>query len=148
MIEGWLHHIKLTVRARGVSPALALWGVVAAVAFAVTLTFLGVAAFIWIEHNNSPLTAALALAGFYLLIAIAAAIILAVARRRTIERAKLELAARKAQPMIDPRLLAIGLELGRTLGWKKGLPLAAAGVIAAGIAREWSDRRAASDTKH
>ena len=148
MVEGWLQHMKLAIKARGVSPALAAWGVVAGIAFAVTLVLLTVAAFIWLERVYDSLTAALVLSGFYLLVAIVAAVTLAVSRRRTMERARLQLAARKAQPWIDPRLLAIGLELGRSIGWKKGLPLAAVGVIAAGIAREWSAHHADGETKH
>jgi predicted transporter len=149
MIEGWLQHVKLSIKARGVSPALAVWGVVAGIAFAVTLIFLTVAGYIWVERLYDSLTAALVLAGVYFLIAIVVAITMAVQRRRTMERARLQLAARKkAQPWVDPRLLAIGLELGRSIGWKKGLPLAAVGVIAAGIAREWSAHRGDAETKH
>lgn len=73
---------------------------------------------------------------------------MAMQRRRMMERAQLQLAAKKAQPWIDPRLLAIGLEIGRAIGWKKGLSFAAAGVIAAGIAREWSAHRADGETEH
>jgi hypothetical protein len=149
MIQGWLTHLTLTINARGNTPALAVWGLVASLALAITLIFLTIAAYIWIEQRYDRLTAALVLAGFYLLVASVAAITMAVQRRRMIERAKIELAAHKAQhPIIDPRLLAIGLELGRTIGWKKGLPLAAVGVLAAGIAREWSTHRAAGDGRH
>jgi hypothetical protein len=144
MIEGWLHHVKLSIQARGVSPALPLWGAIAAVALAVALTFLTIAGYIWLERRYDSLTAALALAGVYLIVAIIAVIALAVARRRTIERAQRELALRKPQPWLDPQLLAMGVQLGRSIGWKKGLPLAAAGLLAAGIAREWSAHRAAA----
>jgi hypothetical protein len=44
--------------------------------------------------------------------------------------------------LVDPALLAVGLEIGKALGWKKTLPLAAIGIVAAGIAREWSSHQA------
>jgi len=147
MTETWLHRMKLAVRARGISPALAIWGVVATLATAVTLTFLTIAVFVWLQQRFDLLTAALTLAAAYLVVAAAAAVTLAVARQRTIERARGELAARRSQTWPDPRLLVIGLEIGRTFGWRKGLPLAVMGVLAAGIAREWSVHRADDEAK-
>ena len=35
----------------------------------------------------------------------------------------------------DPRVMAAGLELGRTIGWKKLVPLAVVSVLAAGLTR-------------
>lgn len=148
MIEGWLQHMKLTMKARGVSPALAIWGALAGLALAIALIFLTIAAYIWLEQRYDQLTAALVLAGTFLIVAVVAATTMAMQRRRMMERAQLQLAAKKAQPWIDPRLLAIGLEIGRAIGWKKGLSFAAAGVIAAGIAREWSAHRADGETEH
>ena len=147
MTETWLHRMKLAVRARGISPALAIWGVVATLATAVTLTFLTIAVFVWLQQRFDLLTAALTLAAAYLVVAAAAAVTLAVARQRTIERARGELAARRSQTRPDPRLLVIGLEIGRTFGWRKGLPLAVMGILAAGIAREWSVHRADDEEK-
>ena len=38
---------------------------------------------------------------------------------------------------LDPKFLAVGIEIGRTLGWRRILTLAAAGVLAAGLGKEW-----------
>ena len=56
MTETWLHRMKLAVRARGISPALAIWGVVATLATAVTLTFLTIAVFVWLQQRFDLLT--------------------------------------------------------------------------------------------
>jgi hypothetical protein len=59
-------------------------------------------------------------------------------RRRDIERAKLELAADHSANLLDPRWVTIGLQIGKTLGWRRIATLAAAGVLTAGLAGEWT----------
>jgi hypothetical protein len=60
-----------------------------------------------------------------------------VSHRNTIARAERELAARNNSPWFDPKMMGIGLQIGHAIGWRKLVPLAAVGVIAAGLAREW-----------
>jgi hypothetical protein len=81
--------------------------------------------------------AALILAGVFLLVALIAAVAGFIARRRNIERARRELAARSHAGWLDPKYLAIGIEIGRTLGWRRIITLAAAGLLAAGLGKEW-----------
>src|SRR4029078_11992650 len=65
-------------------------------------------------------------------------------RRHSIERARIALAARNASNDnllgLDPKLLAIGLQVAPTIGWRKLAALGAVGIIAVGLAREWSGR--------
>jgi hypothetical protein len=134
----WLRHIALNAKARtGLGPSLIVWSVIAVVSLMLALGFFCVAAFVWLAGRYDPLTAGLILAGVFLAIAIIAAIAGWAARRRNIERARLALAARSRAGWLDPKLLAVGIEIGRTLGWRRLITLAAAGLFAAGAAKEW-----------
>jgi hypothetical protein len=54
-------------------------------------------------------------------------------RRRTAERARLELAARRSSPWLDPRLLGAGIQVSRSIGARKLVPLLAIGFFAAAL---------------
>ncbi len=134
----WLRHITLNAKARtGFGPALVVWFLIALVALALGLVFLSVAAFVWLANRTDQVAAGLILAGAFLLIAIVAAFAGWIARLRNIERARRELAARSQAGWLDPKFLAVGLEIGRTLGWRRLMTLAAVGVLAAGLGKEW-----------
>jgi hypothetical protein len=134
----WLRHITLNAKARtGLGPSLIVWSVIAVVSLMLALGFFCVAAFVWLAGRYDPLTAGLILGGVFLAIAIIAAIAGWAARQRNIERARLALAARSQAGWLDPKLLAVGIEIGRTLGWRRLITLVAAGLFAAGAAKEW-----------
>jgi hypothetical protein len=134
----WLRHIALNAKARtGFGPQLIAWFLIAVVSLALALGFLCAAAYVWLASRYDAVTAGLLLAGVFLLIAIIAAIGGWIARLRTIERARRELAARSHASWFDPKFLAIGVEIGRTIGWRRIMTLAAAGLFAAGVAKEW-----------
>jgi hypothetical protein len=139
MMNGWLRQLGLMVTVRtGLGPSIIVCFLVAAVAAMVTAGFLCAAAFVWLATRYDALTASLILAGVFLLIALVTAVAGALARRRNIERARLELAARKAAASwLDPRLVTVGLELGRTIGWRRIISLAGVAIFAAGLAKEW-----------
>jgi hypothetical protein len=140
MMNGWLRQLALMVTVRtGFSAQIVVCFVIAAVAMVLTVGFLCAAAFVWLAGRYDPLTASLILAGVFLLIAVIAVVAGALARRRNIERARLELAARKAAAgWLDPRLLSVGLEIGRTIGWRRIISLAGVAIFAAGLAKEWT----------
>jgi hypothetical protein len=134
----WLRHIALNAKAKtGFGPSLVVWFSVALVALGLGLVFLCVAAFVWLADRTGTVTAGLILAGVFLLIAIVAAFAGWIARLRNIERARRELAARSHAGWFDPKYLAVGIEIGRTLGWRRIMTLAAVGVLAAGLDKEW-----------
>ncbi len=134
----WLRHIALNAKARtGFGPSLLVWFAVALVALGLGLVFLCVAAFVWLADRTDGVTAGLILAGVFFLIAIVAAFAGWMGRRRNIERARSELAARSHAGWFDPKYLAAGIEIGRTLGWRRIVTLAAVGVLAAGLGKEW-----------
>jgi hypothetical protein len=135
---GWVRHLKLKALAKtGFSSGVVIFGLVAALCATVAVFFLIFAAFIWLAQNYSPLTAALVLCGFFLVLTIIGGIGAVLVQRRNVTRAQVELAARGQTPWLDPKMMAVGMQLGRTIGWRKVLPLAAIGFLAAGLAREW-----------
>jgi hypothetical protein len=135
----WLRHIALSAKAKtGFGPQLIVWFAIALVSLALGLAFLCVAAFVWLANRYDSVTAGLVLAGVFLAIAVIAAFAGGMTRRRNIERARLELAARRRSSWLDPKFLAVAIDIGRVLGWRRIITLAAAGLVAAGVAKEWS----------
>jgi len=134
----WIRHIALSAKARsGFGPQLVVWSLIAAVSLALALGFLCAAGFVWLASRTDAMTASLIFGGGFLLIAIVAAVAGWIARLRNMERARRELAERSQAGWLDPKFLAVGLEIGRTLGWRRVVTLAAAGLLAAGLAKEW-----------
>jgi hypothetical protein len=149
-MNDWLRHIALNAKARtGFGPQLIACLLIAVVSLALALGFLCAAAFVWLASRYDAVTAGLVLAGVFLLIAIIAAIAGWITRLRNMERARRELAARSHANWLDPKFLAIGIEIGRTLGWRRIMTLAAAGLFAAGVAKEWfGSGEKKSDDRH
>lgn len=138
---GWLHYFILKAQARaGLTPQVAIWGVIAAVAVVIALVFFLIAAFIWLADRYTALTAGLVLGGIFLLVALIALMACLVVRSRNMERARLELAARSSTNFLDPKLMAMGFQVGQAIGWRRLASLAAVGLLAAGLAKEWLAR--------
>ena len=142
-MSGWLRHFALNAQVRtGFGSQVVVWAVIAAVASTVALVFLLTAAFVWLADRYDSLTAGLVLGGVFVLIALIAVIACIVTRRRNMERARLELAARSSANanLLDPKLLGVGFQIGQAIGWRKLAALAAVGLVAAGLAKEWLGR--------
>jgi membrane protein implicated in regulation of membrane protease activity len=137
--------LKAQVRA-GLSAGIVVWAVLAAAAAAVAAIFLLTAAYIWVAHRYGAVRAGLAMAALFVVIAIIAAIASLLSRRSNMRRAQLELAERRraGAGMFDPKLLAMGFQLGQSIGWRKLASLAAVAVLAAGLGNEWLGRRSRS----
>jgi hypothetical protein len=135
----WLRHIALSAKARtGFGPALIVWCAIALVALVLALVFFCTAGFVWLASRYDGVTAGLILGGGFLILAILAAFAGWLTRRHNIAQARLELAARSQQSgWLDPKLLTVGLEIGRTIGWRRLATLAAVAVLAAGLGKEW-----------
>ena len=142
-MSGWLRHFALNAQVRtGFGSQVVVWAVIAAVASTVALVFLLTAVFVWLADRYDSLTAGLVLGGVFVLIALIAIIACLVTRRRNMERARLELAARSSANAnwLDPKLLGVGFQIGQAVGWRKLAALAAVGLVAAGLAKEWLGR--------
>jgi hypothetical protein len=142
-MSGWLRYFTLNAQARtGFSSQVAVWAAVAVVASVVAVVFLLTAAFIWLAQRYDSVTAGLVLGGLFIVIALIALVACMIVRRHNIIHARLELAARSnAGPgLLDPKLLGVGLQIGQAIGWRRLISLAAVGVLAAVLAKEWLGR--------
>src|SRR5258705_345890 len=141
-MSGWLRYLTLKAQvSTGLNTQIAIWAIIAVIAAVVTLTFLLVAAFIWLSDLYEGVIAGLVLAAVFAVVAAVAAVVCVMIRRHTIESARLELAERSnAAPLLDPKLLGMGYQIGQTIGWRKLISLAAVGLLAAGLAREGGGR--------
>jgi uncharacterized membrane protein len=138
---GFIDYLKLQVRSRtGFSQVVVVWALVAVVCAIVTFAFLLAAAYVWLLGLFGALFASLIMAGFFLLVAVISLVACAQTNRRNAERAKMALAARSTELWRDPKFLGIGLEIARAIGWRRIVPLAAIGVLAATLAKEWAAR--------
>jgi dipeptide/tripeptide permease len=146
---GWRRYLELQARAKtGLSSSLFIWAFLAFVFGIVTAGFVLLVAFIWLAERYDPLTAAMTLAGLFLLATIIAAVCCLSSRRRTIEQAEFALAARRNATWLDPKVLGSAIQVSRAVGWRKLVPLLAVGVLAAGVAMEWFARdRSEVDTQ-
>ncbi len=145
MLKSWMRDLTLAVQARsGVTPVLLVWVAIIFVASLTAFAFFCVAAYDWLSLQLGSIAAGLIMAGIFVLVALLAAVVLAVSRRRAKERAILERAARAhATPwFLDPKILGVALQAGRALGWERIIPVALLGFLAAQWARE---RRRESD---
>jgi hypothetical protein len=141
-MSGWLRYFVLRAQAStGFSSPILVWAVVAVVAAVVAAVFLLVAAFVWLSDLYDGLVAGLLLGGLFALIALIALVTAVLVRRRNMERARLELASRSTTSFLDPKLMAVGMQIGQTIGWRRIAALVAVAVLAAGVAQEWSGRK-------
>jgi hypothetical protein len=109
------------------------WCAIAGTATLIMLGFFCAALFLWMAEWSGPIVACLMLGGIFLLIMIMAAIVFANVRRRRAQRARLAHANAAAQWWRDPAVIATGLQVGRTLGAGRALPLVLLGAFAIGL---------------
>ncbi len=128
----------------------AVYGSIAAAAGVAAFFFLVIAAFLWTQQRYDTIVACGAGAGLFLLVAVFALTILAISRRRA---AKAEQEAASAVPgwFADPAALLMGVQIVRTIGIGRLLPIALAAIAAFGAAdlmkgsRRANKRRAQAD---
>jgi hypothetical protein len=141
-MSGWLRYFALKAQVcTGLSAAVLIWVIVAAAAAVGGLIFLLIALFVWLAQLYGTLIAAVALGCAFVLIALIALAVALMTRRSNMQRARLELAARSSN-WLDPRLMTVGVQIAQQIGWRRVISLVGAGLLAAGVAREWSARGA------
>jgi hypothetical protein len=142
-MRGWLRYFTLNAQSRtGLSAAVLTWAIIAAVAAVSAAVFLLVALFVWLADIYDGFVAGVILGCAFALIALIALIACLIIRRRNMERARLELAARSSS-WFDPKFLAVAAQIGQTIGWRRLASLAALAILAAGVTRELSGREKA-----
>ncbi len=139
MFKGLMHDMVLAVQTRtGITASFIVWLIVVALAALTAFAFLCVAAYDWLSLQMSSVYAGLMMAAVFLVIAVIGIIACLLARRRARERAILERAARAHAPswLLDPKILATAVQVGRSLGWQRAIPLALVGFMVAQWTRE------------
>jgi uncharacterized membrane protein len=145
MVKNLMRELMLAIQAKsGASPAALIWLTTALLAAILALSFLCVAAYVWLEGLFGGAFAGLIIAGFFILVALLAALLAAMERRSTQRRAVLERAARGSAGswVLDPKILGVAMEAGRRIGWTRLVPVALFGFVAAQWAREHNRIRA------
>jgi uncharacterized membrane protein len=143
MFKGLMRDMVLAVQTRtGITTSFVVWLAIVALAALTAFAFLCVAAYDWLSLQMTSVYAGLVMAAVFVLIAIIGIIVCLSARRRARERAILERAARAHAPswLLDPKILATAVQVGRSLGWQRVIPLALVGIMAAQWARERRER--------
>jgi uncharacterized membrane protein len=139
MFKSLMHDMVLAVQTRtGITTSFIIWLIVVTLAALTAFAFLCVAAYDWLSLHMSGVYAGLVMAAIFALIAVIGLIVCLLVRRRARERAILERAARAHAPswLLDPKILATAVQVGRSLGWQRVIPLALVGIMAAQWARE------------
>jgi hypothetical protein len=109
-------------------------GVIAAAAGVTAFCLLCVGLFVWIAHTYDTVTACVVLAVLFLVIAAVAVtvIVIVVARRRAADRLRRR-ESRRAPLGLDPAMIALGVEIAKTLGPRRIASIAVLGALVAGI---------------
>jgi hypothetical protein len=142
MLKNWIRDLLLSMQAKsGVTPNVLIWLAVVALSLLTVFVFLCVTGYVWFSIQFGVVFGGLAMAGIFLLIALIAATAAAVSRRSARQRAILERAARaqasaSSSWLLDPRLLNVAMQAGRSLGWQRLIPIALLGFLAAQWVRE------------
>ena len=116
-----------------------VWMVVMALAVLMAFLFLCISGYDWLSQRYGNVTAGLIMTGIFIAIAIVAAVTSALIRRQVRQRAILARAARAHSPswLLDPRLLNAAVQVGRSAGWQRIVPIALVGIMVAQWAREY-----------
>ncbi len=124
----------------------AVYGSMAAAAGIAAFLFFVIAAFLWTQQRYDTIVACGVGAGFFLLVAVVALVTLAISRRRV---AKAEEEAASAVPgwLADPAALLMAVQVARSIGLTRLLPLALAAIAAFGAA-DLMKGRAPRTSKH
>jgi ascorbate-specific PTS system EIIC-type component UlaA len=145
-MSGWVRYLALTAKSKiGFGRGILVGIVIAAVLSVATLVFFSVAMFFLLADYVGPLRSALIMSGVFFVLAIIAAWVTISARRRAMERARQALTARGTSALFDSSMLTLGLEVGRTIGWKRLVPVAAVAILAVTLAKEWAGRGKTED---
>ena len=143
MLHALTREITLAIQARnGTSVAVVVWLAIMALTALTAFAFLCVGGYAWFAVQFGDVFAGLIMAGIFAAIAVTALLIAALVRRRVRERAILARAAKAHSPswLLDPKLLGVAVEAGRTIGWQRLVPVALLGIVAAQWARDYRNQ--------
>ena len=145
MLKSLMRDAMLAVQSRsGITASFIVWLRRRVMAASTASAFLCVAAYDWLALQIGSVYAGLVMAAIFVVIAIIGLIVCLLARRRARERAILERAARAHAPswLLDPKILATAVQVGRSLGWQRVIPLALVGYHGGAMGARTSRARA------
>ena len=144
MINRWIGDIALLLQAKiGVTSALIVWAGVVVIASLAAFIFLCVSGYDWLSLQLGAAFAGLSMASAFLVIALIGAAFCAASRRRAKHRAMLARAARAqeiAPRLLDPKILSVAMQAGRTFGWRRVVMLVLIAVLGAQLVRATQPR--------
>jgi hypothetical protein len=129
LIDDFRENTRTTLRLTSLAMATAIL-------LFITIAFLCAAAYIYVYQRYGALEASLAGAGVFCVAALITAALYDANKRRT-RRQPAEAAKSATQSALsDPMVLAVGLQLARTIGIKRMLPLLISGIILGAMAKK------------
>jgi hypothetical protein len=144
MINRWVGDIALLIQARtGVTSGLIVWVAVVVIASLTAFVFLCVAGYDWLSLQWGAAFAGLSTATGFLVIALTGATFCAASRRRAKHRAMLARAGRAkalTPRLLDPKILGVAMQAGRTFGWRRVVTLVLVAVLGAQLVRATQQR--------
>ena len=105
----------------------------AAVALFITTCFLCAAAFMFVLAHYGPVYACLSGAAIFFVVTAIAAGSYMVRKRQIQIRAEKAAKAAANSPLLDPTMVAIGIQVARAVGFKRLVPILAIGGVALGL---------------
>jgi hypothetical protein len=135
MITRWIGDIALLLQAKtGATSGLIVWVSVVVIASLTAFVFLCVAGYDWLSLQWGAAFAGLSMASAFLVIALIGATFCAASRRRAKHCATLARAARAlglTPRLLDPKILGVAMQAGRTFGWRRVVTLVLVAVLGA-----------------
>ena len=147
MFDHFINNLSLRAKSKtGASGEVVVWMFAGVVLSICALVFLSLAAYAWLVTIYSSAVAWLIVGGAHLVIlgAVMPRCISVRRHNRELAQARLELAAKQYDQSawkLDPALLAMGLEVAKTIGLRNLFPLLVGGIAAVGAG--WAHSRVA-----
>jgi hypothetical protein len=111
-----------------------IWGAIAIVALLGALLFFGAAVFIFAQAEYGTLPTLLGFGGLFLAVALIAVIALVIVRAAAARRqTRIAATASPAAALLDPSLLAAGLNFSKTLGGRRAIAIGLVGAFIVGL---------------
>ena len=117
----------------GITLRLTSLALAAAVALFITTCFLCAAAFMFVLEHYGPVYACLSGAAIFFVVTAIAAGSYMVRKRQIRIRAEKAAKATANSPLLDPTMVAIGIQVARAVGFKRLVPILAIGGVALGL---------------
>jgi|SRR5579862_7329792 len=144
MLKSVMHDISLAIQAKnGLTPAVFTCMALIVLTTLGAFAFLCVAGYDRLALQFGGVDAALIMAVVLAAVALSGMIVCTLMRRRARERAIIERAARARASswLLDPKILTTAVQIGRSIGFERIIPIALVGILAAQWARDRREQK-------